>query len=270
MTYPRALLAPSDERVDVALTDVVHRTLFGLDPAVNVHGPPADERSPTGAEARARGAALLESLHAGAAPKDFTPAGARTLDLLLKAGHDVLVTRGYERTRVDDITDVAEVSHGAFYRYFENKEHIVRLLGLQALQETSARFDEIAGLAREPGPAGSTALRQWLRRYSATHATHVAMIRVWLDATADDPKLGRESAAAMDWGRRRLVRFLTPRGFGDVDCDALMAVGLVELIAAGGNEGGDGKAAIEAGALVIERGLLGLDETRRAGDGTTD
>jgi AcrR family transcriptional regulator len=248
----------TDERVDVALTDVVHRTLFGLDPAVNVHDAPAPAPGygpESRAESRARGAALLGSLQAAAAPKDFTPAGARTLDLLLKAGHDVLVTRGYERTRVDDITDVAEVSHGAFYRYFENKGHLVRLLGLQALQQVSAAFDEIPGVAGEPGQASSATLRQWLRRYSAAHASHVAMIRVWMDATADDPKLGAESAATLDWGRRRLVRFLAPRGFGDVECEALIAVGLVDLVGARGND----KAAIEAGALVIERGLLGFE-----------
>jgi AcrR family transcriptional regulator len=249
---------PSDERVDVALTDVAHRTLFGLDPAINVHAPPPGTDAPeTLAETRARGAALIESLRASAAPKDFTQAGARTLDLLLKAGHDVLVTRGYQRTRVDDITDVAEVSHGAFYRYFENKEHIVRLLGLQALEQVSATFDEIPAVAAEPGPASSAALRQWLRRYGAAHATHVAMIRVWLDATADDPKLGAESVATLDWGRRRLVRFLSPRGFGDVECEALLAVGLVDLVGAGGTD----RAAVEAGALVIERGLLGFGES---------
>ena len=251
----------SDDRVDVALTDVVHRTLFGLDPAVNVHAAPAGADGPeTRAETRARAAALIERMQAGAAPKDFTPAGARTLDLLLKAGHDVLVTRGYERTRVDDITDVAEVSHGAFYRYFENKEHIVRLLGLQALQQISATFDEIPDVAGEPGPASSAALRQWLRRYSAAHATHVAMIRVWMDATADDPELGAESVATIDWGRRRLVRFLSPRGFGDVECEALLAVGLVDLVGARGTD----RAGVEAGALVIERGLLGF------GDRSTD
>jgi AcrR family transcriptional regulator len=250
---PEAAL--DDERVDRALADVMHRTLFGLDPAVNVHPPP-----PGGPVRVRRGAALLGNLQAGAAPKDFTPAGARTLDLLLKAGHDVLVSRGYERTRVDDITDVAQVSHGAFYRYFENKEHMVRLLGLQALQQVSAALDDIPDVAGEPGPASSAALRQWLRRYGATHASHVAMIRVWIDATADDPELGLESTAALDWGRRRLVRFLEPRGFGDVECEALFAVGLGDIVGAQGHDRGT----IEAGALVIERGLLGFEPAQSA------
>jgi AcrR family transcriptional regulator len=248
----RTVLPPGTLRpdlVDDALTDVVHRTLFGLDPAVNVR-PVPNHRPP---RARMAGT-LLESMQADAAPKELTPAGARTLELLLSTAHDVLVARGYHGTRVDDITAAAEVSHGAFYRYFDNKDHLVRVLAVRALREVSAAFGDIPSIADAPGPAGSAALRQWLRRYNATHASNAAMIRVWVDATAEDPILGLESGAALDWGRRRLVHFLEPRGFGDVESEAMIMVALLDVVGAQRHD----PATIEAGALTIERGLLGF------------
>jgi hypothetical protein len=77
---------------------------------------------------------------------------------------------------------------------------------------------------------------------------------VWVDATASDPLLSLESASALDWGRQRLVRFLEPRGFGDVDTDALLAVVLLDTM----GDQAQTPRRIEAAALVVERGFLGL------------
>jgi AcrR family transcriptional regulator len=232
-------------QVDDALADLVHRTLFGLDEDVNVR-PPRRRPPPT---VTAPPAAPPDDEHHG----ELTRVGARTLANLRKAGHDVFVTRGYHATRVDDIVAAAGVSHGVFYRYFENKDHLVRALALHATQTVVDAFNQIPDVAGEPGPAASSALRQWLRRYNAAYASETAMIRVWIDATAHDPRLSTESAAAVDWGRRRLVRFLRPRGFGDVETEALLMVALVDSFGARRRE----SAIVEAAAHVIERGLLG-------------
>ncbi|HET6949789.1 MAG TPA: TetR/AcrR family transcriptional regulator [Acidimicrobiales bacterium] len=234
-------------RIHTALTDIVHRTLFGLDADVNVH-PPAERPAP-----RIRtGPALVAGLQHGDVGAELSPAAARTRTTLLDAAHDVLVTRGYHGTRVDDIAAAAGLSHGAFYRYFENKEQVVRLLGVQALQAVSAALARVPDVAAD-GPPSSTALRQWLRRYNATHAAETAMIRVWVDAGTADPTFRLESAAALDWGRRRLVRFLAPRRFGDVDTDALLLLVLLDAFGASGRS----PEVVDAVAHVIERGLLG-------------
>ena len=243
-----AALTPSPytrARVDDALTDIVHRTLVGLDPDVNVH-PPARRRAPR----VGMGPVMLQGLQDEEPPGDLSPTGARTLATLLAAGHDVLVARGYHGTRVDDIARAAGVSHGAFYRYFENKDHLIRLLAVRAIRNVSVAMAEIPDA---PGTASSSILRQWLRRYHTTQAREAAMIRVWVDATADDPSLQPESAAALDWGRRRMVRFLEPRGFGDVDTEALVMVALLDGFGARPL----GPSTLPATAHIIERGLLG-------------
>jgi AcrR family transcriptional regulator len=240
---------PLDEaRLRTALTDVLHRTLFGLDERVNVQPTPSQRagRVPRGAE-------LLAELTLMAPQTDLTPAGARTLGRLLDAAHVVLITRGYHGTRVDDITTAAGLSHGAFYRYFENKDEVVRLLATRAIQRVSISFNDVPDLGRPPTPDGSTALRRWLRQYATAYASEAAMIRVWIEATAGDVVRSMESAAALDWGRARMARYLSPRGFGDIDSDALLLVVLLDALGARGR-GGD---VIEAAALVVERGLLG-------------
>ena len=58
------------------------------------------------------------------------------------------------------------------------------------------------------GPEARAALRGWLRRYNTAQVGEAAMIRVWVDATLPDATLRADSAAAFDWGWRRLARFL--------------------------------------------------------------
>ena len=241
-SYPR-------ERVDDALADVIHRTLFGLHADVNVH-PPARER-PVPLDF---GPVMADVLQRAEAPPDLTAAGRRTLDALLQAGADVLVRRGFHRTRVDDIVTAAGVSHGAFYRYFDNKEQLAHILAVRAIRRVSTALAQIPAAPTSDGPAGKDgALRLWLRRYNAAHSTEAAVIRVWADASLEDPALGADSAAAYDWGRRQLVRFLAPRDFGDVDTEAVIMVGL--LGAFGARE--RSAVTIDSAAYIIERGLFG-------------
>ena len=162
--------------------------------------------------------------------------------------------RGYHRTRVDDVVAAAGVSHGAFYRYFENKEELAHVLAVRAIRRVSTAFADIPEAPAGGGPAGrDAALRLWLRRYNAAHASETAMIRVWAEASVGDPILGADSAAAYDWGRRQLVRFLGSRDFGDVDTEAVI---LLALLGAFGTHQRSA-ATVDSAAYTIERGLLG-------------
>jgi len=238
-------------RVYNSLADILHRTLFRLQEGVNVRKPPSRGLG----RVRSR-AELLDSLQHGGAPADLSPTGRRTLEGLLASAHEVLLTKGYHGTRVDDITAAAGVSHGAFYRYFENKEHLVRALAVRAISRLNAAFEDVPDLTGQSRQQSSTALRRWLRRYASTYAAEAAMIRVWVDAASDDPLQSLESAASLDWGRNRLMRFLERRGFGDVDTDALVFVALLDALGANRRT----PEAIDAAALLVERGLLGLSD----------
>lgn len=241
--YPR-------ERVEDAIADVLHRTLFGLQPAVNVHAPAA--RPPPAP--LPFGPAMQEVLEQRHDASSLTPAGQHTLEALMAAGRTELVRRGYHATRVDDIAAAAGLSHGAFYRYFENKDHFARLLAGEAMRTVSAAFAGIptSAVHAGTGEAGG-ALRSWLRRYNTAQASEASLIRVWADASFHDPELGDDSAAVFDWGRRQMAEFLRPRGFGDVDTEAVVLVALLEAFGARHRSA----AATDSAAYIIETGLLG-------------
>lgn len=239
--YPR-------KQVDDALADVVHRTLFGLRPNVNVH-PPAERRPPV----LAFGPVMRDVLDNDDQTAGLTATGRRTLQALLEAGRDVFVARGYHNTRIDDVVAAAGVSHGAFYRYFQSKDQLARVLAGRAIRTVSETFKDIPDPTLDGSSPDRAALRRWLRRYNASQATEAAMIRVWVDTALHDKTLEADSAAVLDWGRRRMTRFLRPRGFGDIDTEAAIMTSL--LSALGTQE--RPTATIEAAAHIIERGLLG-------------
>jgi AcrR family transcriptional regulator len=241
-SYPR-------EQVEDAFADVMHRTLFGLDPAVNVHLTVSDPPSmiPFAPE-------FLEALRAEDTPPALTAAGRRTLDALLDAGRTVFVRRGYHATRVDDVVTEAGVSHGAFYRYFRNKDHLAVVLAVRAMRTASGAFTDLPPEALAGGEEGAASLRRWLRRYNSTTASETVMVRLLADARIQDAQHGGESAGAYDWGRRRMARLLAGRGFGDPETEALVMVAVVGAF----GEKERSPATVDAAARIIERGLFGL------------
>jgi AcrR family transcriptional regulator len=237
------------DRVGDALTDVVHRSLFGLQREVNVQRP-ARRRPPV----LRFDPALRADFDRGEPSPELTAAGHQTRDALLEAGRKVLVERGYHGTHVSDVVEAAGVSRGAFYRYFESKDRLARTLAARAVQTVSGVLAEIPAAKRIGGAAGGTLLRRWLRRYALTQANEAAMLRVWVDAALQDVALRASSAPALDWGRRRMVSFLEGRGFGDVDTEALVMVALLSALGAKQRT----PAEVDAAAHVVEQGLLGL------------
>ena len=225
---------------------MLHRTLFGLRADVNVHAPDA---SPPGR--LEFGSAMREWLQEDGA-LEANDSGNRALAALLASGRDVFIARGYHNTRVDDLVAAAGVSHGAFYRYFRNKDALARILTARAMRATGTTLLEIPDVFDDES-AAKGALRRWLRRYHAAQASEAAMLRVWVDAALQDPALRTESAPPLDWGRRSVSRFLRPRGFGDVDMDALVMVALLGVFGARERSAAD----IEAADHIVERGLLG-------------
>jgi AcrR family transcriptional regulator len=234
--------AYSRDRVEDAITDVMHRALFGRHPAnvraVGRSDPPSVPFGPVIREMLQQEDTITSGAGKGAA-----------LDRLVEAGRDVFVGRGYHGTRVDDLVAAAGVSHGVFYRYFENKEQLATVLTVRAMRAVSAAFVDIT----EPGTHDAPALRRWLRRYNTAQASEAAMIRVWVDAALEDARLRAVSASALDWGRRRVLRLLSGRGFGDAPMEAVV---MVALLGSFGTQH-RGPATVEAAAHVLERGLLG-------------
>jgi len=232
-----------------AYTDVVHRSLFGLHPEVNVHRHRAQRfpKLPFGPVMRA-------AFEEEDASRTEGPKAGKARAALLAAGRDVFVNQGYHGTRIDDIADAAGVSHGAFYRYFKGKDELAHLLAAQAMRTVATSFTEIPDPIDE-GPQGGAALRRWLNRYNVAQASETAMIRVWVDAGLQDDALLADSASVLDWGRRRMRHFLSQRDFGDPETDAVVLLSLIDTFGVRERS----PRATDAAAHIIECGFLGRE-----------
>jgi AcrR family transcriptional regulator len=118
--------------------------------------------------------------------------GARTRERLLDAAREAFAERGYAATRVDDVTQRAGTSHGAFYLYFANKQDIMEALADETSQSMFELAEKLQGIA--PGEAGYEHLRRWIAEFVDIYERNAAVVAAWIQA-ADDSRfvhLGRE------------------------------------------------------------------------------
>jgi len=227
------------------LAQIVHRLFAGPIEGVNIHrtGPP-----------RRRPAATAPPGPTIEHDRPLRPRGERTRQRLLNAGTKVLPARGYHDARVDDIVEVAGVSHGSFYRYFDNKDDFFRVLA----KEASTRMIELLDVF--PAHADAAALHRWLDDWFATYRSNGGVISTWQEMQSADPELvtfGQQVAASVV---ARLMELLDERGFGDPLVDALALLALVErlpysVFTLRFTKQAD---AVEAMVTIVRRGLMGL------------
>ncbi len=188
--------------------------------------------------------------------RDLRPRGEKTRQRLLDAGAKVLPAHGYASARVDDIVAATGVSHGSFYRYFENKDDFFRVLAEDA---SLHMIDLLDGFPAEPT---TDALRSWVAAWFATYESNGGVISVWQEMQESDPalaKFSREVAAAV---LARLGRVLDGRGFGSTSIDSLTFLAVTERLPysvftlrfSARDE------AIDAMVTIIRRGFMGLAE----------
>jgi AcrR family transcriptional regulator len=82
-----------------------------------------------------------------------------SIEALLKAALGLFVSRGYERTTVDDIAERAGLSKGSVYFYFESKEGLLYALFDQIEQVVIARMLENLAAA---GPAANAKIAAFI------------------------------------------------------------------------------------------------------------
>jgi AcrR family transcriptional regulator len=115
------------------------------------------------------------------APK--TPRGASTRERLLRAAESVFAEHGYSGTRIADIVHAASVSHGNFYRHFQNKDDVFVAVLEPLLDELLEPF--VRALAE-----GSDTLESMARvntDFFATYARHRRLFPLLREAAAVSP-----------------------------------------------------------------------------------
>ena len=190
-----------------------------------------------------------------AAERALRPRGEKTRLRLLEAGAAVLPARGYHDARVDDIVAAAGVSHGTFYRYFDNKDDFFRALAEDAASRMLELIDRL-DLAAEPDDQ-----RAWLRDWLAAYRADGGVISTWQEMQTSEElaAFSRRVAASVF---TRLVRLLQRRDFGNAPVDATTLLALIERVpysvyTLGFTSEAD---AVENMLVAIRRGFLALDD----------
>jgi AcrR family transcriptional regulator len=180
--------------------------------------------------------------------------GEKTRRKLLDAGAKVLPSHGYQAARVDDIAEVAGVSHGSFYRYFQNKDDFFRVLA----EDASLRMIDM--LDRFPSPDDTAALRAWTEEWFLSYEGNGGVISVWQEMLVGEPALAGFSLEVAVAVIGRLGRILEARGFGDPSIDALAFLALVERMPYGvfTLRFSEREEAIDAMVTMMRKGFLGL------------
>lgn len=107
-------------------------------------------------------------------------------DHILDAAERCFARAGFHRTTMQDICREAEVSPGALYLYFNNKEALIAGIAERERSEFAGRFAEIAG-----APNFMDALATLGRQFMVDDPPHrkVLCVEIGLEATRN-PKIG--------------------------------------------------------------------------------
>ena len=114
----------------------------------------------------------------------------------MEAAAKVFRERGYANTRVDDITQAAGTSHGAFYLYFANKQDVLEALAVETADEMYELGDRLEGISH--GEEGYDQLRAWIDSFVDAYERHLPVVNAWIAAESEDTRfdrLGREVLA---------------------------------------------------------------------------
>lgn len=233
-----------------SLAALLHRVLLGPGGGFD-----AATATPRRTPARLRGAPPLPIEPDPATPRPRSLQGQQMRLRLMEAGTSVFPQRGFHDTRVDDVVEAAGASHGSFYRYFESKEDLFRVLANEAVTPL------IACMERLPTDGDREALHKWLDEWFEVYAQHGAIIALWREAQFSDPLLEDLTQRVADAALASLLRVLAERGVGDPLVNAMAFLGLLETVPHHVHAFGyfSRDSAVDALVAIIRRGFLDLD-----------
>jgi AcrR family transcriptional regulator len=103
-----------------------------------------------------------------------TARGRRTRDAVVRAAREVFERRGFDGTRMSDITDAAGVSHGTVYTYFTSKEEVLAQVCDDLAGEVFAAVRVPDDLRADP----VARIHEGNRRYLRAYARNARMLEV--------------------------------------------------------------------------------------------
>jgi AcrR family transcriptional regulator len=82
---------------------------------------------------------------------------------LIEAAKDLFARQGVDNTRIQEITDEADVGFGSFYNHFESKEAIVEAVFEETVAAQGAALDALTSRLEDPAEVIAVAHRYFVR-----------------------------------------------------------------------------------------------------------
>ncbi|GAC1412957.1 MAG: TetR/AcrR family transcriptional regulator [Mycobacterium sp.] len=123
-------------------------------------------------------------------------------DQILEAANECFTQLGIQRTSVQDVARMANVSRGTVYRYFEDRTVLIEA----AIEFGAQKFYQLVAAAM----AKKSTLAEKIGAMAETHATILLDHRTRNRLMADDAELMRHMISDGDSAVRRTTAFLVP------------------------------------------------------------
>src|SRR5579872_3179840 len=110
---------------------------------------------------------------------------AETRERLFRSALDLFARKGFSETKVEDITESADVGKGTFFNYFPSKDHILLAFGEMQL----GKLDSAVAEARRTGEPMPQFLRSLGVRMTQEPIRNPGIIRILLQAYLSDTRV---------------------------------------------------------------------------------
>lgn len=134
-----------------------------------------------------------------------TRRSAEIRERLFRAALKLFASRGFNETRIEEITEAADVGKGTFFNYFPSKEHVLLAFGAMQVGKLQASVEE----ARETGEPMPEFLRRLCRVMSEEPGRDPGIVRTILMAYLLSPPVRETMQKNLERARLLLAELFT-------------------------------------------------------------
>ncbi|HYF24632.1 MAG TPA: TetR/AcrR family transcriptional regulator [Baekduia sp.] len=126
---------------------------------------------------------------------------AQTRAKLVEAARTVFARQGIDATRINEITDEADVGFGSFYNHFDGKDAIVAAVIEELVHELGASIDAATSTLQDPAEVVAVAHRVLVQAASADPELGWLLVRLELSHGLGTAGLGAYARRDLERGR---------------------------------------------------------------------
>lgn len=146
-----------------------------------------------------------DTVHPVATPTRTSRRREATRARLVAAARELFAEQGFESTRINEITERADVGFGSFYNHFDSKDAIVAAVIGAAIEEHGSAVDALTADLEDPAEVVAVAHRYFVRLAGDDPIWAWLLVRLDLSHNVLSSALGeravRDLQAGLDAGR---------------------------------------------------------------------